>query len=1203
MVWNQETSQKPADDTVHGIKGQYRNGKSIKELKIDKHQLLEFFHAFDAQYMKLLGEYIDPNADMKALVQRTVGIADQFRPLDCDSGWSREVKDQIPNILAGVFAVFTIRKSGDSYNRLVESDTSGMSKNLLMKPHNIQVLTLLSLFGCGSSSSSNLNSQLMQIRTGEGKSMILGAAAVILALLGFRPRCVCYSEYLSDRDFALFRDVFDDFNVKEHVKYSKITTLSEDATKAKGNIRVLTESLLRGQLEDVGSAPALIIARKSGGVTISPGKSKVRTTTKSTTDTKTEDGSFKSDTVSKTKKKVDKMIERKIIQPPEMSSIDRKEILLVDEVDVFFGSEFYGQTYNQVAQLREPEITDILIHIWIANKRGGRRQRLADIQALPAYSQLLKKIDGFKYVLDSEINLMIDQVRRIDEEPYYLHRDTDRIGYKVMDSISYEVTYGYRTVFAYLQEAERGNLKEKDSTLASALFIPLSCGQFSYANVSPERILGVSGTLSALGEYEYNVLAKYGVNTFMYVPSVYGESNFQFDKAGDGIRIETSVSDYYHSIVEHTHLFLKQKRSVIVFFSDNARLKDFTNSSFYRNLGRQKKLLTENMSKSDKEFAISKAATAGQVTISTAVFGRGTDFFCKDETVQRNGGVHVIQAFLSEEESEEIQIQGRTARQGKKGSYQMILLDSDIEKQFGLVKGWKDKIAKRDWYDCLSSARQKHRDVIYEKIEENLAKATEKDCNTHSYFDALLAKDKKAASKRFKEIYTSFKKGSLPSSIELDLAFIIDTTGSMAPYAQTAAATVKNLLTGSESIVAKLNINFPEIEFHLRVGVMGFRDIDDGPKQFSESISNEGSHFFSDTTTSISFVNFILRGTSGGGDIAEDILGAIHKAAKWNGPDDWTSPIKFMLLLTDAPAHGLVPEGSANIPNVDGYSLLHPCGLTQERVINSLIKNDIDLFLCSFNPAATLRTEKELCMTYLDHKDNSEQREITVIPLVPKNQSQSVEVLGGNGKHIIFVLDQSGSMSNYWNGVVGAYNKYIARRRQNQSDCDLVSVVQFDDGVNVTVNMKPITQVPDQLGYSGGGTYFLPAALSASELALSTPSSHVPAIVFMSDGCAYDSNQAASAFSQLNNTLRHQLECELELNVIAFGSGASQAQLMRIAGSSRSGKFHTSADTAELSNIFVQIAGGSQVADVLEAEIGKRISEAVSGRLAVEYMR
>eukprot|EP00957_Ditylum_brightwellii_P037033 2803797-Ditylum_brightwellii.AAC.1 len=120
---------------------------------------------------------------------------------------------------------------------------------------------------------------------------------------------------------------------------------------------------------------------------------------------------------------------------------------------------------------------------------------------------------------------------------------------------------------------------------------------------------------------------------------------------------------------------------------------------------------------------------------------------------------------------------------------------------------------------------------------------------------------------------------------------------------------------------------------------------------------------------------------------------------------------------------------------------------------------------------------------------------------------------------------------------------------------------------------------------------------------MSTPSSHVPAIVFMSDGCADDSNEAANKFSQLNGNLRRRLDCELELNVIAFGSGASHAQLKRIANSSKNGKFHTSADTAELSNIFVQIAGGDQVVDVLEAEIGKRISEAVSDRLAVEYVR
>jgi preprotein translocase subunit SecA len=69
-------------------------------------------------------------------------------------------------------------------------------------------------------------------------------------------------------------------------------------------------------------------------------------------------------------------------------------------------------------------------------------------------------------------------------------------------------------------------------------------------------------------------------------------------------------------------------------------------SPTYRQLSRHKKLLTEDMPSTEKSFVISKAATAGQITLSTAVFGRGTDFFCKDEAVQSNGGVHIIQVRL-----------------------------------------------------------------------------------------------------------------------------------------------------------------------------------------------------------------------------------------------------------------------------------------------------------------------------------------------------------------------------------------------------------------------------------------------------------------------------------------------------------------------------------------------------------------------------
>ena len=93
-----------------------------------------------------------------------------------------------------------------------------------------------------------------------------------------------------------------------------------------------------------------------------------------------------------------------------------------DEVDVFFRADFYGQTYNQVTQIREPKIVSILNYIWNTNKRHGRRQRFADIQSLPAYSQLLAKMPQFRFLIEAEITLMINQIQKVDEEPYYLDR-------------------------------------------------------------------------------------------------------------------------------------------------------------------------------------------------------------------------------------------------------------------------------------------------------------------------------------------------------------------------------------------------------------------------------------------------------------------------------------------------------------------------------------------------------------------------------------------------------------------------------------------------------------------------------------------------------------------------------------------------------------------------------------------------------------
>lgn len=91
-------------------------------------------------------------------------------------------------------------------------------------------------------------------------------------------------------------------------------------------------------------------------------------------------------------------------------------------------------------------------------------------------------------------------------------------------------------------------------------------------------------------------------------------------------------------------------------------------------------ILTEEATALEKENKVMKATSSKAVTLFTKCFGRGTDFKVFDPRVIQANGAHVIQTFFSEDISEEVQIKGRTARQGHKGTYKMIVLDTTLEK-------------------------------------------------------------------------------------------------------------------------------------------------------------------------------------------------------------------------------------------------------------------------------------------------------------------------------------------------------------------------------------------------------------------------------------------------------------------------------------------------------------------------------------------
>jgi uncharacterized protein YegL len=1219
MIWNEEVEQKPPEVTIPQIIVQTISGTTASKQPLgieEQAHLFDSFEIFDQRYQLLLMEFLQPDKDLSLLVQKIVSVADSLKPVSCQN-LTVEVKRAIPEILSGVFTVFTVLKSGESYNRLEESSID--QHKVLMRPHNIQVQTLLAIFGCEDPTLSKIQSRLMQIRTGEGKSMILGAASLVLGLLGFSVCCVCYSEYLSSRDYEAFRDVFDIFGLASSIKYSKITTLSEDATTAKGDLRGLTLSLIRGNHMYCCNKSSLPSSLKTSQfdhtATLTDMENQkdiyfqtTRSENSSDDDTMANNLSLpnpnlagideivfnSTDAVALTSQERNKASRTTLNVRPNNASHNTEEILLIDEVDVFFSSEFYGNTYNKAAMLREPTIVELLKTIWAESKHGSKRLRLSFVKQLSSYKELLVKFPGFEFLLENEVRRMLDEVRRVDETPYHLDITTDRIGHKIMDTIDYDVNFGYATVFAYLKEVE--NLKNPDSTLNRELVIKVSCGQFSYANISPTAILGVSGTLEVMDTYQKNVLQRYGVESFFYLPSVYGSSRFIFQPGADpsSVLIEKELDEYFLKITEVAVNVARLKRAVIVFFADTERLNRYVSSAFYRKLpGRNKNILKEDMSKIDKEFVIQRAATVGQITISSAVFGRGTDFFCKDETVEKNGGVHVVQTFLSAELSEEIQIQGRTARQGKKGTYSMVLLETDLKESFDAdVEKW----GRNEYYDKLNETRKRFHESHCRNMEINLNEATIKDQASHEYFDALLDNNSTAVG-LFKDLYLGMKKQSAPDIIDIDLCLAVDNTGSMRRYGYVVKSTVSSLIEGESSFLPKLQVKFPDTVFKVRLGLLSYRDIDDGNNQFNlctEQFTESSQEF-------MHCLDQVVANASGGGDICEDHLGAIHHLTQLSWEGCWKSSVKAVLLITDAPGHGCLPQSYS--PSADSYSVRHPKGLTASSVVGNLLRNNIDLFICSLNPEATILFETEIHEAFSNHVDNKEECEAVSVPLVKTNPKIISSAQTNSNKHIIFVLDESGSMGGDWGGVVVAYNNYKEHRLDQQLGSDLVSVIQFDDSARLTVHLENIASAEKNLSYSGGGTNFTPAALTAHIVAMQTPTTHTPLVVFMSDGMANDEDakNAANTFVSLNSNVKMQHGDDLELHVIGFGNGTDTSQLRSIANASAKGSLHTAPNLTKLSEVFVQIAGGKDVANVLEEEIGKRIYDAVTDRLSAEY--
>ena len=149
--------------------------------------------------------------------------------------------------------------------------------------------------------SHDFNNNLVEILTGEGKSVTLAITSSILAIFGCDVSIACYSHYLCSRDNESFKKLFETLGIVDKITYGTFNQLCEQVINKSMNIRDVVTDIFNG-----------------------------------------------------------KKIDTKVKKPSSLNP----QVLLIDEVDVFFSKEFYGNTYSPSAVIQDPSIKDLVAYLW-----------------------------------------------------------------------------------------------------------------------------------------------------------------------------------------------------------------------------------------------------------------------------------------------------------------------------------------------------------------------------------------------------------------------------------------------------------------------------------------------------------------------------------------------------------------------------------------------------------------------------------------------------------------------------------------------------------------------------------------------------------------------------------------------------------------------------------------------------------------------
>lgn len=137
-----------------------------------------------------------------------------------------------------------------------------------------------------------------------------------------------------------------------------------------------------------------------------------------------------------------------------------------------------------------------------------------------------------------------------------------------------------------------------------------------------------------------------------------------------------SESLWQNSVVERSIEMMQAGRAVLIGTASVRASEDFAHAFLQRGIPH---VVLNAKHDTEESAIIAMAGQAGRVTIATNMAGRGTDIKLTDE-VEKAGGLHAIMTAMYESARVDRQFEGRSARQGNAGSVERILYFSAGQK-------------------------------------------------------------------------------------------------------------------------------------------------------------------------------------------------------------------------------------------------------------------------------------------------------------------------------------------------------------------------------------------------------------------------------------------------------------------------------------------------------------------------------------------